>query len=90
MELSKKTTILFSPEIHERLTELAARRGVSLGELVREACITRYGLVDAETRLAAVATLSALTLPVGSPQEMKLESVPSAGSLMPRASAKRR
>lgn len=44
MELSKKTTILFSPETHERLTELAARRGVSLGELVRDACVAQYGI----------------------------------------------
>lgn len=32
MELSKKTTILFSPEFHRRLSRLAARRGVSLGD----------------------------------------------------------
>lgn len=84
MELSKKTTILFSPETHERLTELAARRGKSLGELVREACAAQYGLVDADERVAAVAALSALSLPVGSPRVMKSESVPSASALMPR------
>ena len=84
MELSKKTTILFAPETHQRLTEFAARRGISLGELVREACVAQYGLVDADTRLAAVASLSALSLPVASPRDMKLESVPSANDLMPR------
>ena len=84
MELSKKTTILFSPETHERLTDLAARRGKSLGELVREACVAQYGLVDADARLAAVAALSALSLPVGSPRDMKHESVPPANALMPR------
>jgi predicted DNA-binding protein len=84
MELSKKTTILFSPELHERLTALAARRGTSLGDLVREACVAQYGLVDTETRVAAVAALSALSLPVSSPREMKHESVPSAQALMPR------
>jgi hypothetical protein len=43
MELSKKTTILFSPDTHARLTALAARRGTSLGDLVREACVAQYG-----------------------------------------------
>ena len=84
MELSKKTTILLSPEMHQRLTELAAHRGKSLGELVREACVAQYGLVDTDTRVAAAAALSALSLPVGSPRDMKHESVPSAGALLPR------
>lgn len=83
MELSKKTTILLSPEAHKRLTELAAQRGKSLGELVREACAAQYGLVDADTRVAAAVALSALALPVGSVRDMKRESVPSADALMP-------
>ena len=91
MELSKKTTILLSPELHERLTELAARKGKSLGELVREACVMQYGMVDIDTRVAAVAALSALSLPVASPRDMKQESVPSPQALMPhtRSRAKR-
>lgn len=83
MDLSKKTTILFSPESHRRLTDLAERRGVSLGELVREACATAYGIVDHETRVDAVSALAALHLPVGTPRDMKRESVPSAAALMP-------
>ena len=83
MELSKKTTILFSPDSHRRLSELAERRGVSLGELVREACATAYGIVDHEVRIEAAASLAALQLPVGTTRDMKRESVPSAGSLMP-------
>lgn len=83
MELSKKTTILFSPDSHRRLSELAERRGVSLGELVREACATAYGIVDHEVRIEAAASLAALHLPVGTTRDMKRESVPSAGSLMP-------
>ena len=35
MELSKKTTILFSPDLHERLAHLAKQRNTSIGELVR-------------------------------------------------------
>ena len=38
MELSKKTTILFPPDLHRRLAQLAAQRGTSLGTLVRRAC----------------------------------------------------
>ena len=75
MELSKKTTVLFSPELHERLTEFAAKRGVSLGELVREACVQSYGLVDADTRARAVTALGALRLPVSDATTMKRESV---------------
>ena len=84
MELSKKTTILFSPNSHRRLTELAERRGVSLGELVREACATAYGIVDHEAQVDAVASLAALHLPVSTPRDMKRESVPGAHKLLPR------
>lgn len=84
MELSKKTTILFSPDSHRRLSELAERRGVSLGELVREACATAYGIVDRDAQVSAVASIAALSLPVGTPSDMKRESVASARKLMPR------
>ncbi len=83
MELSKKTTVLFSPELHERLTEFAAKRGVSLGELVREACVHTYGLVDTDARARAVASLGALRLPVSDPVTMKRESVPHPDALLP-------
>jgi hypothetical protein len=83
MELSKKTTILFSPELHRRLTRLAARRGVSLGELVREACEVRYGVLGSASRLEAVQVLATLDLPVGTPDEMKRESQPDPDALLP-------
>lgn len=83
MELTKKTTILFSPELHEQLTRLAEARGSSLGELVREACEVRYGLVSTDERLKAVKDLAALELPVSSPEEMELESVPKPADLLP-------
>ena len=76
MELSKKTTILFSPDLHERLTRLARQRKTSIGELVRTAVERQYGLVSREERLAAVGALGELGLPVGSPEEMEKESVP--------------
>jgi hypothetical protein len=83
MELTKKTTILFSPELHRRLSRLAKRRGVSLGELVREACQVRYGIAGTAARSEAVTALAHLTLPVGSPDAMKRESVPAPGDLDP-------
>jgi predicted DNA-binding protein len=83
MELNKKTTILFSEELHRRLSELATRRGVSLGELVREACAAQYGIGGNEGRREAVEALAALSLPVGEPETMKRESVPSAADLLP-------
>lgn len=83
MELSKKTTILFSPELHRHLGQLAARRGVSLGELVREACVAAYGIIDGDARVAAATALATLRLPVDSPGAMKRQSVPEADALMP-------
>lgn len=83
MELSKKTTILFTPELHRRLSEHAANRGVSLGELVREACEATYGIVDTEAREEAATALARLALPVASPEVMKRESQADPCSLMP-------
>jgi hypothetical protein len=82
-ELTKKTTILFPLAMHQRLCRLAAARGVSLGELVRTACIRQYGIATSEERLEAVRALAALGLPVAEPDEMKQQAVPSAESLVP-------
>lgn len=83
MELTKKTTILFSPELHRRLSRLAARQGRSLGDLVREACELQYGVVGSRAQVEAVEALAGLALPVGTPEEMKRESVPGADELLP-------
>ena len=83
MELTKKTTILFPPELHRRLARLAAQRGTSLGELVRSACDREYGSASREEKLAAVRKLAALRLPVSDPRKMKRESVPNAKELAP-------
>jgi predicted DNA-binding protein len=83
MELTKKTTILFPPDLHERLSRLAEQRGTSLGNLVRKACEIQYGLVSAETRLEAVRQLAAMSLPVGDPGTMKRESVTRTEDLLP-------
>jgi hypothetical protein len=83
MELSKKTTILLTPDLHARLTRLARQMGVSVGKLIRTACERQYGLVSEETRSEAVRQLAVLGLPVSDPRTMKRESVPGADDLMP-------
>ena len=83
MELTKKTTILLSPDLHEKLTRLAAQKAVSLGELVRRACEKQYGILSSEDRVASVRSLGALTLPVDDPKAMKVEAVPNPDDLLP-------
>ncbi len=83
MELSKKTTILFPPELHGRLSRLAAERGTSLGDLVRTACERQYGEPSREEKRAAVRRLAALDLPVGDPGRMKRESAPAPEEMLP-------
>jgi hypothetical protein len=82
MELSKKTTILFPPELHERLKRLAKIRGVSIGELVRSACEAQYRLVPVGERHALVAEIASLDLPVSDTRTMKRQSVPDPKKLM--------
>lgn len=81
-ELTKKTTILLQPELHERLTRLAQQRRTSIGALVRAACERQYGLGGSDDRLRAVHELAALDLPVGSTSTMKAESVPTPEQLL--------
>jgi hypothetical protein len=82
MELTTKTTILFPPDLYNRLAQLARQRDSSIGELVREACRVQYSLSTTSERLAVVEQLASFSLPVGTPEEMERESVP-AVDLMP-------
>ena len=81
MELTKKTTILFPPDLYQRLASLADQRHSSVGALVREACRAQYSLTSRADRLALVDRLGALSLPVGTVEEMERESVPAVGPL---------
>ncbi len=83
MELSQKTTILLTPGLHDRLSTLARKRGVSMGRLVRSAVEAQYGWMDGDDRLAAVYALGALSLPVGSPAEITAQSKPFPAGLVP-------
>jgi len=75
MELSKKTTILLPPQLHEQLTRLAAQQGTSMGELIRSACEKQYSQPSKIDRLTAVNRLAALRLPVATPRKMEHQSV---------------
>jgi hypothetical protein len=82
MELSKKTTILFPPDLYEHLARLASQRRTSVGQLVRDACEVQYRRVPVDQRLGAVAELGRLSLPVADPETMKRESVPEPGEIL--------
>lgn len=83
MELSKKTTLLFPPDLYSHLSRIARQRRVSVGELVRQACEAHYGIVSKESRVAAVRDLEAMSLPVGDPEQLERESVPEPEDLLP-------
>ena len=90
MELTKKTTILLPPDLHEHLTRQAEREGTSLGELVRRACRVEYSFHSQEERRRALAELASLRLPVGEPDRMKRELVLALEEIMPGDRPKRR
>ena len=75
MELTDKTTILLPAALHKHLKRIAARRKVSMGQLIRDACEEKYGLADREEREAVIESLQGLDLPVANPAEMKAQSV---------------
>ncbi len=81
MELTKKTTILFPPDLHSQLAQLARQLGTSLGELVRRACEAQYGIASRDEKLAAVRQIEAMSLPVGEPEQMARESRPEPAEL---------
>ncbi len=81
MELIKKTTILFPPDLYAQLAQLAKQKDTSVGELVRRACRVQYSISPREDRQAAVRELAGLRLPVCSVEQMERESVPHVDSL---------
>lgn len=75
MARTRRAQILMEPAEYERLEDLAARRGVSVGSLVREAVRARY-FVGEEARRQALDEIFALDLPVaewGTWQEIEEE-----------------
>ena len=77
MELhSKKTTILLTPKLHSHLSRIAKAQRTSIGDLVRRACQAQYGHFSRADRVRAARGIASLSLPVGTPEDMKRESVP--------------
>lgn len=83
MALEMKTTILLPADMHRDLSRMAKARKTSLGQLVREACASKYGCVPREDRVKAVEEMYKLSAPVGTPEEMERQSVPTPEELMP-------
>ena len=71
--MTKKTTILFPPNVYRQLERVAREQGVSVAQLVRQAAIQSYLLADQRTRREAVRAIAAMNLPVGSWREMEVE-----------------
>lgn len=74
--IKTNTSISLPPDVYEQIRQLGIKRGMSLAQLVFEACTAQFGLSAREARRQAVRKLGALTLPVGTPEEMEWESVP--------------
>lgn len=62
--LSKKTTILFPPELYRQLEEIAKLSKTSVAQLIRQAVIKQYLFSDKKKRLEAVEHLSKIGGPV--------------------------
>ena len=72
MARTKRAQILMDPAEYQQLEILAAREGVSVAELVREAVRERY--LDAPPRKTeAAARITAMTLPVVEWEDIDLE-----------------
>ncbi len=69
----KKTTLLFEEEVYEKLREKSKLQNVSIGELVREAVATYYGIKNKEDKLKALSKLKSLNLPVSDYDLMEKE-----------------
>ena len=76
MELSHKTTILFSENQFSSLKSMAKAKDKSIGELIRSACEQVYASDNNSGAVDAVFELEKLNLPVASVKEMKLEQMP--------------
>ena len=80
-EMTKKTTILFPPALYKEIEDEARSQGRSVGELVREAAMIRYGSGGVSARLEAVERLANLNGDVGDPEQLEDEIIRGATEL---------
>ncbi len=80
---SRTISVRLPIELHRALTRRAANDGVSLAELVRQACREWIAFAAQAERRRAVHDLLALDLPVADPRRMKTESVPRVEEALP-------
>ena len=66
----KKATLLFDEEVYEKLREKSVTSNTSIGELVREAVASYYGIRNSSEKIEALNKLKNLDLPVDSPEEI--------------------
>ena len=71
--MTKKATILFPPVLYKEIEDEARQQGRSVGELVREAAMIRYGSGGVAARIAAVERLVKLDDHVGDPEQIEDE-----------------
>lgn len=71
--MTKKATILFPPALYKEIEGEARQQGRSVGELVREAAMIRYGSGGASARLEAVERLASLNDAIGDPEQLEDE-----------------
>jgi predicted DNA-binding protein len=72
-QLTRRTQLLLDDELHERLRQIAAERGVSLGALIREAIDEKLARVQDARAKAAERLLAAEPMPVDDWPVMKEE-----------------
>jgi len=69
----KKATLLFDEEVYEKLREKSVTSNTSIGELVREAVASYYGIKNSSEKIEALNKLKNLDLTVGSPEEIEAQ-----------------
>ncbi len=73
--LTRRTQLLLDDELHERLRQIAAERGVSLGALIREAIDEKLASMHESRSKAFAKLLEAEPMPVDDWPAMKQEIV---------------
>lgn len=71
--MTKKATILFPPALYKEIEDQARSQGRSVGELVREAAMIRYGVGGESARLEAIERLVAINDEVADPELLEDE-----------------